>query len=340
MISSIIERGGSEFFHFIAGRQDGARFDHKWVLTQAKLPLAFRRTMSRSKPDVVHINTSFEPLSIIRDLVLAKSAGKRPLVVHLHGGRFVMEDFPARWLGMAADKLLRSATRVIVLSELERERLLQRLPGLQIDVLPNAVATDTFPEVERPWGTKQVVYLGRLQEAKGLSEIVESCRVLAAQGFKFKFSSFGAGPDEGEFIRRMTSVIGDNFHHGGVISGTQKVDALRSADIFLMPSRFEGLSLALLEAMAAGCIPIVSNRGSMPSVIEDGRNGFLVDPGDVMQIVGKMKFLLSEGETGWNALRRSARQTIIDGHDIGQYSQKLRSIYAEVAGKPAGKSIR
>lgn len=333
MISSIIENGGCEFVHFRAGREDGGKFDLNWLITQAKLPFMFRRAVAQAKPDLIHLNTSFEPRAIIRDLVLAKSVGKRPVVLHVHGGRFVMQDFPNPVLAALAEKLLRSASRVIVLSDSEAENILRRSPGLNVSVVPNAVATKDFPDTEREWGTKHIVYLGRLQEAKGLSEMVEACRLLTDQGFKFKFTCFGTGPDQEEFIRRMNGVLGQNFHYGGVISGPEKVQALNSADIFLMPSRFEGLSLALLEAMAAGCIPVVSNRGSMASVVEDGRNGFLVEPGDITQIVGKLKFLLSEGETGWEGYRRNARQTVRQDHDIRQYSEKLQAIYADVSEK-------
>ena len=329
MISNIIEHGGCEFAHFRVGRRDGEKFDMSWALTQLRLPFAFRRAVSQSNPQIIHINTAFEPRAIIRDLILAKSAGKRPIVLQVHGGRFVMEDFRNSVLASLARKLLRAASRVVVLGEAEAERISQFAPGTKTVVLPNAVATKEFPETEREWGTKTIIYLGRLQEAKGLSEMVESCRLLVAQGFKFKFSCYGTGQDQQEFIRRMTGVIGDNFHYGGVISGAEKVRALNTADIFLMPSRYEGLSMALLEAMAAGCVPIVSNRGSMPTVVEDGRNGFLVDPGDITQIVGKLKFLLSEGETGWNEYRRNARETVRTRFDMTGYSTKLKTIYTE-----------
>lgn len=333
MISSIIEHGGSKFVHFKAGRKDGERFGPNWIASQLKLPFLFRRAIARAKPDIIHINTAFEPRAIVRDLILARSAGKRPVVLHVHGGRFVMEDFPNSLLASLARKLLTVADRVILLGEPEAGRVLQFSPGLKTSILPNAVAARAFPEAERQWGTKTIVYLGRLQEAKGLSEMVEACRLLTEQGFKFKFSCYGTGPDEREFIRRMTGVLGDNFHYGGIISGDEKVRALNSADIFLMPSRYEGLPLALLEAMAAGCVPIVSNKGSIPTVVEDGRNGFLVAPGDLTQIVGKLKFLLSEGETGWNEYRRNARRTVRSRFDIDSYSEKLKDLYTEVLSK-------
>ncbi|HUR98348.1 MAG TPA: glycosyltransferase family 4 protein [Pyrinomonadaceae bacterium] len=330
MISNIIGHSGFEFVHFKAGRRDGERLSLRWAASQLKLPFAFRRAIAASDPQIVHINTAFEPRAIVRDFALAKFAGKRVVVLHIHGGRFVMEDFPNPMLASLARKLLSRATRVIVLGDAEAERILQISPGLKTVVLPNAVIAKDFPETDRGWGKKNIIYLGRLQEAKGLSEMVEACRLLTVQGFKFKFSCFGTGPDEKEFIRRMTAVLGDDFFYGGVISGAEKIRALNEADIFLMPSRFEGLPLALLEAMAAGCVPVVSGKGAIPSVVEDGRNGFLVDPGDITQIVGKLKFLLSEGETGWNEYRRNARETIRTRFDIEIYSQKLRDLYAEI----------
>jgi glycosyltransferase involved in cell wall biosynthesis len=331
MISNIIEHCGCEFVHFRAGRKDGEKSGMGWLMSQLRLPFSFRRAIAASDPRIVHINTAFEPRSLVRDFALAKFAGKRGVVLHVHGGRFVMEDFPNPMLGAVARKLLGTATRVIVLGDAEAARILNFAPGTKISVIPNAVVLKDFPQADRAWGRKNIVYLGRLQEAKGLSEMVEACRLLTVQGFKFKFVCFGTGPDETEFIRRMTAVLGDDFHYGGVISGPAKVQALNSADIFLMPSRFEGLPLALLEAMAAGCVPIVSNKGSIPSVVEDGRNGFLVDPGDITQIVGKLKFLLSEGEPGWNEYRRNARETIQARFDIGIYSQKLKDLYAEIS---------
>jgi glycosyltransferase involved in cell wall biosynthesis len=333
MITSIIENAGCEFKHFIAGRRDTDKIDLGWLMTQAKLPFAFRSAIARFKPDVVHINTAFEPRAIVRDLILAKAAGSRRPIVHVHGGRFVMQDFTNSTLAWMAEKLLRSAARVIVLSDTERDSLLNRNPDLKVTVLPNAVATAKFSSPERQPSERRIVYLGRIDPAKGIDDMREASRVLVEQGFKFSFACYGAGPEQERFPASMRQILGEYFYYGGVVSGDAKIKALTSADIFLMPSRFEGLPLALLEAMAAGCVPVVSDRGAIPSVVEDGRNGFLVEPGNLTQIVGRLKFLLSEGETGWNQLRDEARRTVRERFDIADYSERLRTIYREVSGR-------
>src|SRR5215212_1397651 len=87
MISNIIEHSGCEFVHFKAGRKDGEKFNFGWVASQLRLPFAFRGAIAASDPQIVHINTAFEPRAIVRDFALAKFAGKRPIVLHVHGGR-------------------------------------------------------------------------------------------------------------------------------------------------------------------------------------------------------------------------------------------------------------
>ncbi|HEX6124051.1 MAG TPA: glycosyltransferase family 4 protein [Pyrinomonadaceae bacterium] len=331
MISGIIDHSGCDFAHFAAGRKDGERFDVNWLIKQTTLPIRFAREIKRVNPDVIHINTAFEPAAIIRDYVLSRVAGKaRPVVVHVHGGRFVLQDFPRSGIASFADRLLASASRVIALSQVEADALTKFVPASRLTVLSNAVAADRFSSGVREWGVKNILYLGRLHESKGLDDIVESCRLLLSQGFKFRFNCFGTGPDQERFLTAMIDLLGENFHYGGVVSGDEKVRALTKGDIFLMPSKFEGLPLSLLEAMAAGCIPVVSSRGAIPSVVEDGHNGFLVEPGDLTQIVGKLKFLLSEGEPGWNKLRENARRTIVESFDLGRYAKKLEALYSEV----------
>src|SRR5215213_2836948 len=174
MISDIIEHSAYEFVHFKAGRKDGEKSGLGWMASQLQLPFAFRRAIAASDPHIVHINTAFEPRAIVRDFALTKVAGKRPIVVHVHGGRFVMENFPNPVLAALARKLLRSAACVIVLGDAEQERILQFSPGLKTAVLPNAVVMKDFPQADRVWGEKHIIYLGRLQEAKGLSEMVEA----------------------------------------------------------------------------------------------------------------------------------------------------------------------
>jgi glycosyltransferase involved in cell wall biosynthesis len=326
----IIERGTFEYRHFESGRRDGERADVKWIWKQIVSVPRFRR--AARGVDIVHFNTNFNPLAIVRDVVYARAARLSgiPILMHVHGGRYLAQEFQSGWLKKIAEKMLRAADIVVVLSELEKEIIENRWRNLKVRVLENAVAVDEAIAAERKNEEKILIFLGRLHESKGLNEIVEACRRLKNEGFEFRFKAFGAGELKEFFVAEMTKLLGEKFYYGGVVSGAEKWKALAAADVFLLPSRYgEGLPVAMLEAMAAGCVVIVSEMASIGAVVADGANGFLVAPRRVNQLTEKLGLLLS-GKIDLESLRKNARETIKAKFDLNDYIQRLENIYAEI----------
>src|SRR5687767_455194 len=108
----IIAHGESDFSHFIAGRKDSEKPGVGWIFRQFILPVQFFRRIRREKPDLIHINTAFVPLSIMRDAALtfvSKIAGV-PVLLHPNGGRFLIEDFNNKFLETITAKMLRTAS--------------------------------------------------------------------------------------------------------------------------------------------------------------------------------------------------------------------------------------
>lgn len=332
----IIERGRFSYVHFEAGRRDGEKAGARWIAKQIRSVAHFRRTLKDERVDVAHINTTLTPLAVWRDAVYARAArsARVPVVLHVHGGRFLTEEFKSRLLARAAEKMLRSARVVIVLSELEKRIVERRWPDLNVQVLENAVAVDRIEYAAGRLRTeKTIIFLGRLHESKGLGEIVGACRALKKENFEFRFRAFGAGEQTKPFVRGMRKILGEKFFYGGVVKGADKMRELAGADIFLLPSRYgEGLPMALLEAMAAGAVAVISEMASVGAVVRDGENGFLIEPGNVAQLVEKLKFLL-DAQVDWETVRRNARQTVEEKFDLKEYIEKLESIYRETLGK-------
>ena len=121
----------------------------------------------------------------------------------------------------------------------------------------------------------------------------------------------------------MLDVLGDDFYYGGVVTGADKWRVLAENDVFLLPSKYEGLPMALLEAMAAGCVPVVSNVGSIATVVEDGVNGVFVNENDVAE---RLDDLLS-GRFDLAEMSGRATATIRERFDIRDYVEKLTRIY-------------
>jgi glycosyltransferase involved in cell wall biosynthesis len=334
----IIERGTFEYRHFEAGRRDGERAGAKWIWKQIASVRRFRREIRGF--DIVHINTNFNPLAVVRDSVYAAAArfAKIPVLIHVHGGRYLAEEFKSGWLKKIAGEMLRAGEAVVVLSEPEKKIVERRWRNLNVRVLENAVETgEAIDGGERENDEKILIFLGRLHESKGLNEIVEACRRLKNENFRFRFRCFGAGERKDFFVAEMTKILGEKFYYGGVVSGAEKWKELARADIFLLPSRYgEGLPVAMLEAMAAGCVVIVSEMASTGAVVRDGANGFLVAPRDVNQLTDKLGLLLS-GKIDSEALRKNARETIKAKFNLSDYIKRLENIYLEILDAGARK---
>lgn len=339
VVRQIIERGTCDYEHFNAGRADGERAGVKWFLKQALLPVRFFRLLKQGNFDVAHINTAFNPLSMARDYALTRAAkiAGRPVLLHVHGGKFLARDFDKKWLARTAEKMLAATDAIVVLSEIEKNILEKRQPNLNVKVLENAVKSEDFTKAQtknqKQATEKTIIFLGRLHESKGLNEIVEAARILKNERFCFNFKCFGAGDLQDFFVREMTAVLGDKFHFGGVIAGEKKIRELSAADIFVLPSRYgEGLPIAMLEAMAAGCAVIASEMASVGVVVRDGENGFTIEPGSIAQLVEKLKMILAD-RIDAKRISANARATIAAKFNLRDYIEKLEKIYAEIAAR-------
>ena len=143
VVRQIIEHGGAEYSHFLAGKKDDAANTDSWITTQAMLPFKFLNALRTGKPGVVHINTALTNRAIWRDGALTISAAmlfpKKPIVISIHGGRYLLNDIKNKTLAGVADNMLNCARVVIVLSENEKTEILRRWKNLDVRVLPNAV---------------------------------------------------------------------------------------------------------------------------------------------------------------------------------------------------------
>lgn len=332
VVRQIIKNSRMEFSHFTAGKRDGEKIGLRWTLKQTILLPDLLLKIKQEKPDVLHLNTALTPLAIGRDVAIAKTAQylNVPILLHIHGGKFFTKGFSKKIFKRLTEKMLKRADTVVVLSEREREFIENLANDLDIYVLPNAVSFDEIEKLKRENSEKKnIIFLGRLHAGKGLKEIAGAFRDLKDKNIEFRFEAYGAGEEKDAFVRQMTEILGDDFYYGGVVSGREKWKALSNADIFLLPSHYEGLPLALLEAMAAGCVAVASDVGSIGEIIENEKNGFLVKPHDASQIVEKLEFLLSD-KTDWENLRRNAEQTIKKMFNIKDYVESLETIYKRI----------
>ncbi|MEK9176734.1 MAG: glycosyltransferase family 4 protein [Patescibacteria group bacterium] len=144
---------------------------------------------------------------------------------------------------------------------------------------------------------KLVLSIGRLVPWKGFTALIELVPVLKREFPDLKLLIIGAGSDMERLEKTSTELgLADSVIFAGEVEREILIRYIRIADVFVLNSRYEGLSHQLLEVMAVG-VPIVTTRvGGNPEVIEDGKNGYLVAPDDTELIAERVTALLKDAE--------------------------------------------
>lgn len=260
-----------------------------------RLP-AFVRDLRRQRPDVFHAHLSW-PLAA-RLALSAAIAARVPAVVatfHLFppGSLGRTASFQGRALGAGVG-------RAIAVSEAIAASLrdVLRWPDRKIEVIRNGVPLERLrqapdPELRRELtgGSDDVLFLttARLDPQKGLDVLVRAAR--SVDGARFAIA--GEGPERARLEREVEALgLGERVRFLG---RRQDVPALlASADAFVLPSRFEGTPLALLEAMATGKPVVASAIPGTDELVADGDTGLLVRAGDPDALADGLRRIVAE----------------------------------------------
>lgn len=272
------------------------------------------------RPHVLHLHASWYASFYRKSLflVLARVCRVPTILLHLHASGFqIFYDASSAFQRALIRSILRAAHRLIVLGEGWREYYRGLAGSVPIEVLPNPVACpDSIP----PYSERLpvVVSLGELGERKGTYDTLRAIPEILAIHPTAEFWLGGDGD-----VQEVQAIVDHESWRGrvkilGWVDGSEKDGILRRARIFLLPSRNEGLPVAILEAMAYG-VPVVATRvGSIPEVVIDGETGFLVEPGSPALIVNRVTSLLRDEATAqrMGALGRERARTKYEARAI------------------------
>jgi glycosyltransferase involved in cell wall biosynthesis len=208
------------------------------------------------------------------------------------------------------------------------ERLLQLLPHRRdtIFYLPYGVP---IPDARRQpvRGPLRAVFAGRFENGqKGVFDLPAIDRMLRARGVHVAWTIAGAGPDEVEFRERW-SFNGD-VRWAGRLTAPALAALYCEQDVFVLPTRFEGLPVALLEGMAAGLVPVVSDIPSgVPDIVDAGVNGECPRVGDIGAFAEAIARLDADRER-LEATSAAARDAVVRRFDILNRAAEYQALYA------------
>jgi len=152
-----------------------------------------------------------------------------------------------------------------------------------------------------------LLFVGRIAEQKGLTYLIQSLPALRSRtSMPFELRVVGDGPLRADMEALAESLgVSDCVYFTGWVPQSQVRDWLQKADIFVLPSLMEGLSIALLQAMACGLPVVTSDAVGNREVVGNGQNGFLVPVRDVRVWVEALATLIEDRKLRWRMGRRS-----------------------------------
>lgn len=169
--------------------------------------------------------------------------------------------------------------------------------------------------------------IGRLHPLKGHADLIVALAQLYREGIDFQCVFVGGGDLRDELQQQV-----DQAGLNGVVrllgQRSDVADVLAAIDIFAMPSRREGLPMALLESMAMARAVLATAVGSIPEVITDGENGMLVEPSNPSRLAAALSRLLRDAPLR-EKLGQAARATVEAGYSSTQTARAYESLYEQ-----------
>jgi glycosyltransferase involved in cell wall biosynthesis len=232
------------------------------------------------------------------------------------------------------------ADAAIRLSELAPDNG-QDLEARKEYVVPNGI-DDLGRDVSMPRAARQiterapmiVLFVAQLSESKGLWVLIEACAKLLAEGVPFRLDVIGNFESE-DFERRTRTKVSalkldGNVRFLGELIGAAKVAAFAEADALCHPTFNDSFGLIIVEAMSC-CLPVVATRwSSIPTIVDEGKTGFLVEPHDADAVADRLACLARDAELRLQ-MGRSGREKFLREFTATRHLERMREVFLGVA---------
>ena len=264
-----------------------------YLLWQKYLSFWYRKQFEKYQPAAIMVQSR-------DDLIAATLAAKKMCIPvfwldHMDFRSWVLQNVDQKYKNYIGKKILRIAKnveKIIFISDYERNYFEDLISHTKIGKLENLItikngAIDRYAEFEaiKPF-PHSLIYLGRLEEYKGIRELIVGFSQVAKKFPEAKLHIYGTGPLLDFCQKHSNSQI---IYHGFTDDPLKKI---AESEIFILPSYIEGLSLSLIDATMLGKAIIATNIDGNPEVVEDQKNGLLIPAKDIDALAEAIEKLL------------------------------------------------
>jgi colanic acid/amylovoran biosynthesis glycosyltransferase len=279
------------------------------------------------KTNTQHIHAHFGTNSTMV-VMLAHLIGAPGYSFTVHGP----EEFDKPEFIHLGEKILRSRF-VVAISSYGRSQLFRWIPTEQwtkVNIVHcglDAAFLTVKPE-KIPNASRQLVCVGRLCEQKGQLLLLDAFKQLLDEGVKCNLILAGDGPMRAEIESRIASYkLNNAVEITGWVSGDQVKTLLIKSRGMVLPSFAEGLPVVVMEALALRRPVITTYVAGIPELIQPGKNGWLVPPGDVISLKTAMRSLLEASAADLETMGQQGYDAVLSQHDINKETRTLAELF-------------
>jgi glycosyltransferase involved in cell wall biosynthesis len=304
---------------------------------------AIEEIISVEKPDILHIH-----FPVCLGSWIALHIGKKcgiPVVLTLHG---ISEGYSDKKLALIAKIMkipvkycLQNSDIITAISQLTKEYH-EKEYALEHDIvlIPNGVDLDLFkpiqplPKEAFKWIDSNFIkigFVGHVRHAKGLHFLVQSANEIIKQSPQnILFIIGGEGPMRQDLMQMVSDRgLEDNFLFPGYIPDESLSYYLNSLDIFVQPSLVEGMPQGVLEAMACGKPIVATDVGGVSEIVDNGVNGYLIDPGSPEQLCNAVVKLVEDANMR-RIFGENSQKIVEEKFDWGVLCVKYYNLYTSI----------
>ena len=357
--NALTERGHSvNFLHF--AQEEDSDLDNWPDCREVSLPFLYRsqvytipalgaakvltQSLRQLQPDLVHASLTLSPLDFLLPEICEEL--NLPLVATFHtpyagkGAKLVSGTQLLAYQLYAP--FLVNYDRVIVFSEVQRELLAKLgVPAANVAVIPNGVDVQKYcpgaSNIKEEFQAERIfVYQGRIAAEKNVEALLRAWKQ-ADMHPSSKLLIVGDGPVAASLKPFYGLEYGIHWL-GFVADENRRLEILRGADVFILPSLVEGLSISLLEAMACGIACLATDVGADGEVLEKGAGVVLTTKRIASQLLTLLPLFQDHPEWA-TMLGQKARQRVLERYTLSRNITQLERLYQQVLEQPQSSGV-
>jgi len=278
---------------------------------------------------IIHIHGSHDGSFIRKYIIflLSKNVFKKKVIYHVHSSHYhKFFSKTNKFLKSRVIDIVNRSDGLIVLSKEWEEYFSKSFAQRKIYILENIVKNPNYYKDNLVEGKIMLLFLGRIGERKGIFDLVQT--MMNYPSLNNVELLIGGDGDVAKIKKILRNYNLPNIKFLGWVDGDEKIQLLKSANIFILPSFDEGLPISILEAMSYKKAIISTHVGGIPRIVKDSVNGFVVIPGNQKQIFEAInRYMLNPQlliEHGNESLE------IVSDFFVDNVVNKLNSIYSDL----------